>query len=155
MKRILFFALVVLSLASCKQNDWADWKAQNELFLKNNAAQEGIVTTPSGLQYRIIYPGNTSDVRPNSTSVVVVDYTFSLINGRVVEQNSNARFLLSSVVPGFAEGLRKLHVHGDIELYIPWQLGYDSKGNGLEGNEFYIPPYSTLIYKVHLSAVTD
>mgnify|MGYP002865566669 CR=1 FL=1 len=93
------------------------------------------------MQYRIIYPGNIYDVRPNTSSVVKVDYTFSLINGHVIEQRDDITLSLSSVVDGFAEGLRKIHVHGDVEIFVPSDLGYGEEGNGSEGANTFIPPY--------------
>ena len=71
---------------------------------------------------------------------------------------------MSSVVSGFAEGLRKINNKGVIEIYVPYYLGYDeekytndelyeAEGNGTEGTSSYIPPYSVLIFKVNLDAV--
>ena len=68
--------------------------------------------------------------------------------------------------PGFAEGCHKIHTHGDIEMYIPAYLGYDyskyqtneyseAEGYGSEGNQSYIPPYSTLIYSLHLCGISE
>ena len=155
MKKILFYCLIALAFISCKQNDWMDWKTQNEVYLLQNKTKDGIQTTASGLQYRIVYEGNVYDVRPNSTSSVVVDYSLSLINGAVVDKSTNASLSLSSCIKGFVEGLKKIHVHGDIELYIPWDLGYGADGSGTEGSSIYIPPYSTLVYRIHLSSVNN
>jgi len=73
---------------------------------------------------------------------------------------------LSTTISGFAEGCNKVHNNGDIELFIPAYLGYDqtkyesndygkAEGSGTEGTQTYIPPYSTLIYTVHICSVTN
>ena len=59
-------------------------------------------------------------------------------------------FILQS---GFAEGVHMMHVHDDFALYIPYYLGYGAEATGTEGNYGYIPPYSTLVYEVHLKAM--
>ena len=53
----------------------------------------------------------------------------------------------------YAEGIKKIHTNGDIVLFIPYDLGYSSKGAGSEGGTGFIPPYSTLIFTIHLCAV--
>jgi len=158
--------ILSLSLTGCKQNKWLDWKAQNEMWLEQNKNKPGVQVTSSGLQYKIIAdPGaKNGEARPNQTSTVICDYEAKLINGCVVNPAMGARIILSQTIPGFAEGCHKIHSHGDIELYIPAYLGYDSdkynndkyneaEGLGTEGTTSFIPPYSTLIYTVHLCSV--
>ena len=153
-------------LTSCKQNDWADWKVQNEVWLENNKNQPGVQVSSTGLQYKIIADPTPNDARPNTTSTIVCDYTAKLINGYQVDAANYVALSLSSTIPGFTEGCRKIHNNGDIELYIPAYLGYDytkyqndeydeAEGFGTEGTQSYIPPYSTLIYTVHICAITE
>ena len=162
--KIIIFLLAVLSLAGCKENKWMDWKVQNEAWLQQNKRNEGVKVTSSGLQYKIIADPTPSDACPNSTSTVVCDYTVRLINGYQVD-GGHATLSLSSCIPGFTEGCHLIHNNGDIELYIPCYLGYDyqkyqeddaasAEGYGTEGTSSYIPPYSTLIYVIHLCSVT-
>ena len=150
----------------CKTNDWADWKVQNEVWLENNKNQPGVKETASGLQYRIIADPTPQDACPNTTSTVICDYSLQLINGNILEAYNGVALSLSSVIPGFAEGCHKVHVNGDIELFIPAYLGYDyskyqsgdyekAEGSGTEGTSGYIPPYSTLIYTIHLCAISE
>jgi len=162
----LFTVLVLMALLTgCKENKWIDWKTQNEIWLENNKTQPGVVVTSSGLQYKIIADPTPQDAQPNTTSTIVCDYTLKLINGYTVDSYNGAALSLSSVIPGFAEGCHKIHNNGDIELYIPAYLGYDyskydsdeyydAEGSGTEGTQTYIPPYSTLIYTVHICSVT-
>lgn len=157
--------LVVGSLFSCKTNEWADWKVRNEMWLANNKNQPGVLVSSTGLQYKIIADPTPQDARPNTTSTIFCDYTLELINGYVIERANNASISLSNTIPGFQEGCHKIHNNGDIELYIPASLGYDynaystgdmskAEGSGTEGTTGYIPPHSTLIFKLHIGGVT-
>lgn len=165
-KTLVIFSLTVLFflLPSCKQNNWADWKVQNEIWLENNKRQPGVEVSTSGLQYKVISDPTPQDAQPNATSTIICDYKVRLINGYVVDANNNASLSLANTIPGFAEGCHKIHNNGDIELYIPAFLGYDAQkyqsneyasaeGYGTEGTQGYIPPYSTLIYEIHLCSV--
>ena len=158
--------ILSLSLSSCTQSNWADWKVENEVWLKNNKQKAGVIETGSGLQYKIIADPTPNDARPNSTSTIVCDYTVKLINGYTVQTGNLVSLSLASTIPGFTEGCRKIHNNGDIELYIPAYLGYDyakyqsneyekAEGLGTEGTQGFIPPYSTLIYTVHLCGVSE
>ena len=143
-------------LCGCKEDNWTDWKLQNEMWLEANATKEGVQTSPSGLQYKVLYPGNTSDARPDDASIVIASYSGKLINGYIFDEASHATLYVSGVKEGFAEGIKKIHAHGDIELYIPYDLAYGDSIQGVEGSfsASVIPPYSTLIFQVHLDAVT-
>ncbi len=165
MKRLGYTFVLLLSLSGCKQNNYLDWKSLNEAWLEYNKTQPGVVTTISGLQYKQLNPSpNPTESRPNYNSTVVVDYKLYLISsysgkdyeynqGQLLQESTDAIFLLQQTVPGFSEGLQKMRVHDDFVLYIPHSLGYGSDGTGTEGYFGYIPPYSTLIYEVHLSAM--
>ena len=157
----LFMAL----LPSCKENKWTDWKVQNELWLKQNLKNDSVQVTASGLQYKIIADPTPQDARPNSTSTIVCDYTVKLINGYQVDGGTNVSLNLAKMINGFTEGCHLIHNNGDIELYIPCYLAYDqskysenneydAEGSGTEGTQSYIPPYSTLLFTVHICGVT-
>ena len=157
MKKLLYILpLLALLLSSCKEDNWMDWKLQNEMWLAENAKNDTVQVTSSGLQYKIKYMGNETDAKPDDASTVIVSYTGKLINGYQFDGARNAQFSVASVVSGFAEGLKKIHVHGDIELYIPQELAYADSLPKTEGSlsSTFIPPYSTLIFDVHLSAVS-
>ena len=160
------FTIFAFILSGCTQNNWADWKVQNEIWLENNRKQAGVQVTESGLQYKIIADPTPKDVRPKPTSTVVCDYRLTLINGCVLEAGTTKPTILNNFIPGFVEGCRKIHNNGDIELYIPAYLGYDyskyqsneydqAEGAGTEGTSSFIPPYSTLIYVIHLCSVSE
>ncbi len=167
-QRLILLVLIPFSLLftpSCKTNNWTEWKVQNEMWLAANKTQPGVQTSSTGLQYKIIEDPTPQDARPNKNSVIVCDYTVKLINGYTVESINGATLALSGTIPGFQEGCHKIHNNGDIELYIPAYLGYDyakyqsdeynkAEGVGTEGTQGYIPPYSTLIYTIHICGVT-
>ncbi len=162
---LIYIVIALFALAGCKQNNWIDWKTQNEIWLQANKSKPGVKCTDSGLQYKIIADPTPQDALPNSTSTVVCDYTLKLINGCVIETANQASLYLPQMIPGFVEGCRQIHNNGDIELYIPAYLGYDAdkydsgsygeaEGSGTEGGTVYIPPYSTLIFTVHICGVS-
>lgn len=153
LKIISLTLIALLALSGCKKNNWYDWKTLNEVWLKQNLINNpDIQVSSSGLQYRILADPNPSEQRPHSACTVVCDYKTALINGAVVDQAEEAVFAVSGVVPGFQEGLRKIHVHGDIELWVPADLAYGKDGAGIEGNQYFVPPYSVLYFKIHLHA---
>lgn len=163
MKKYIFLLMAIMAvLSGCKKNDWMDWKVQNTLWLEQNkiAHQDdpNFHILPSGLQYRVLYPGNKYDAKPSSLSTIQCTYEGFLINGAKFDGGTSV-LAVSNLIPGFAEGVKQIHNHGDIELYIPYTLGYSKEagmqedGSGSEGTASYIPPYSTLIFKVHISAV--
>ena len=158
---VLVLCCVIVALSGCKQNKYLDWKALNEAWIENNKNAEGVITTASGLQYKQLNPSpNPTESRPNYNSTVVLDYKLYLITsydgyskGSLLQEGKDAIFSLQQVVPGFSEGVQKMRLHDDFILYIPHNLGYGSDGAGTEANYGYIPPYSTLIYEVHLKAM--
>ena len=153
--------VLLLALSGCKQDNYLDWKAMNEAWLEHNKTQPGVVTTASGLQYKQLNPSpNPTEARPNYNSTIVCDYKLYLISsyggyntGNLLQEGTDAVFSMSSVVSGFSEGLHLMHVHDDYALYIPYYLGYGAETTGSEGYFGFIPPYSTLIYEVHLKAM--
>ena len=122
-----------------------------EIYLVENAAKEGVKTTASGLQYKILQIGNGD--YPTAKSTVTVHYTGTLIDGTVfdssVDRGEPISFPLSGVIPGWTEGLQLINVGGKIELTIPYELGYGERGQGP------IPPRSVLIFDVELIAIED
>ena len=151
--KILSLLFVVLLVSSCKQNDWLDWKAQNELWLAQNAQRDGVQTSSTGLQYKCIYAGYDKSARPDDTKLVTIKYSGKLINGYQFDASDSYVGYVSDFVPGFREGLKKMREFGIYEFYIPYNLGYGINGSGAEGTSSHIPPYSTLIFRVELQGV--
>lgn len=162
MKKSAYIFIILLAvLSGCKKNDYVEWKSLNEAWLEHNKTQPGVVTTASGLQYKQLNPSpNPTESRPNYNSTVVLDYKLYLISsyggyntGNMLQEGTDAVFTLTQVVPGFSEGVQRMRLHDDFVLYIPHQLGYGAEPTGSEGYFGFIPPYSTLIYEVHLKAM--
>ena len=157
LKWIVISLIAITFLPGCKQDEWTDWRLQNDIWLELNKAKDSVQTTSTGLQYKIIADplAENNDAKPKPNSTVVCDYTLILINGTIIESRKEQPIYLASTIPGFREGCIKVRTHGDIHLYIPAHLGYDydtsdGRGAGTEGYKTYIPPYSTLIYEIHI-----
>lgn len=123
--------------------------AEGTKFLEENKTKEGVVTLPSGLQYKVIKEG--TGPQPTVTDSVVVHYTGKLLNGKVfdssVERGEPATFTLNSVIPGWTEALQKMKAGSKWEIYIPSNLAYGPQAQG------EIPGNSTLIFDVELLEV--
>ena len=149
-KTIIVLLLGLVALSGCKQNDWLDWKTQNELWLINNAKNPEVHTTHTGLQYKCIVPGEPNTPRVDDAKMVTIKYSGKLINGYEFDANNNYRESVDLFVPGFTEGLKLMKEFGIYEFYIPYDLGYGITEKGTEGTKSHIPPYSTLIFRVEL-----
>lgn len=118
-------------------------------FLENNAKQEGVHVTASGLQYQIVKEG--TGAKPGPEDVVTVHYTGRLIDGTVfdssVERGEPATFAVGQVIPGWVEGLQLMSEGAAWRLFIPSELAYGKHGTGP------IQPGSTLIFDVQLIKV--
>ena len=113
-------------------------------FLSENAALPGVVTTKSGLQYKVIQEGQGNS--PSASDVALVAYKGMLTDGTVFDQNEQAVMPVDAVVPGFSEGLQLMRPGGEYQLFIPPQLAYGE--DVPEGGP--IPPNSVLIFDVKL-----
>jgi FKBP-type peptidyl-prolyl cis-trans isomerase FklB len=118
-------------------------------FLEQNAQQEGVKVTESGLQYLVLKEGDGAKPGPND--VVTVHYTGRLIDGTVfdssVERGEPATFAVGQVIPGWVEGLQLMSEGAAWRLFIPSNLAYGPHGTGP------IQPNSTLIFDVQLIKV--
>lgn len=108
-----------------------------------------VVTTASGLRYKVIKGGEGRS--PTDDDVVLVSYKGTLKNGKVFDQNPQAGFPVTGVVPGFSEGLKIMQRGGQYRLWIPAELGYgpDDQRNPQTG-EVAIPGGSELVFDVQL-----
>ena len=125
-------------------------KEEGEKFLKENATKEGIITTKSGLQYKVLQEGTGKS--PKATDKVRCHYEGMLIDGTLfdssLQRGEPADFPLNGVIAGWTEGLQLMKEGAKYRFFIPYILGY---GAGGAGNS--IPPYSTLIVDVELIKV--
>ena len=125
-------------------------KAEGEQYLAENAAKEGVVTLPSGLQYKVLKEGNGQ--KPKATDKVKGHYEGFLIDGTEfdssVQRGEPAVFPLNQVIAGWTEGLQLMQEGAKYRFFIPYQLGYGERGAGAS-----IPPFATLVFDVELIAV--
>ncbi|MBJ7223693.1 MULTISPECIES: FKBP-type peptidyl-prolyl cis-trans isomerase [unclassified Brenneria] len=120
---------------------------EGQQFLAENAQKEGVSSTESGLQFRVLTQGEGAI--PARQDRVRVHYTGRLIDGSVfdssVARGQPAEFPVNGVIPGWIEALTLMPVGSKWELYIPHDLAYGERGAGAS-----IPPFSALIFEVEL-----
>ncbi|MFR5533258.1 MAG: FKBP-type peptidyl-prolyl cis-trans isomerase [Bacteroides xylanisolvens] len=135
--------------AKAMEEKYADNKAAGEKFLAENKAKEGVKTTESGLQYKVITEGKGEI--PADTCKVKVNYKGTLIDGTEFDssykRNEPATFRANQVIKGWTEALTMMPVGSKWELYIPQELAYGSRESG------QIKPFSTLIFEVELVGI--
>ncbi len=119
---------------------------EGNAFLAENGKKEGVITLPSGLQYKVIKEG--TGVKPTATDQVTTHYTGTFIDGKVfdssVERGQPATFPVNGVIKGWTEALLLMPEGSKWQLFIPYDLAYGDRGN--QG----IPGYSALIFDIEL-----
>ncbi|ATJ81094.1 FKBP-type peptidyl-prolyl cis-trans isomerase [Halomonas beimenensis] len=125
-------------------------KAEGEAYMAENAEQEGVTTTDSGLQYRELESGDGAS--PGADDTVEVHYEGQLIDGTVFdssyERGEPVSFRVGQVIEGWQEALQLMDVGDTWEIVIPSDLAYGARGQGPIG------PHETLVFKVELLDVT-
>jgi FKBP-type peptidyl-prolyl cis-trans isomerase FklB len=125
-------------------------KAKGDAFLATNKAKDGVVTLPSGLQYKIISPG--TGAKPVATDTVSANYRGTLIDGTEFDASAKhggpQSFPVNQVIPGWTEALQLMPVGSKWQLYIPSDLAYGSRGAG-----GVIGPNSALIFDIELVSI--
>lgn len=133
--------------AKALEATYGENKAAGEKFLEENKAKEGVKTTASGLQYKVIKEGKGEI--PTETSTVKVHYKGTLIDGTEFDssykRNAPSSFRANQVIKGWTEALTMMPVGSKWELYIPQELAYGARETGGQ-----IKPFSTLIFEVEL-----
>jgi FKBP-type peptidyl-prolyl cis-trans isomerase FklB len=137
--------------AKAKEQGAANRKT-GEAFLAANKSKEGIVTLPSGLQYKILTQGNGP--KPTAKDTVTCNYRGTLINGKEFDSSYKrgepASFPVSGVIPGWTEALQFMPVGSKWQLFIPPDLAYGDNGAGGD-----IGPGETLIFEVELLSIGE
>lgn len=128
-------------------------KKEGESFLAANKGKDGVVTLPSGLQYKILTAGTGS--KPTAADTVVCNYRGTLINGTEfdssIKRGQPATFPVTGVIKGWTEALQLMPVGSKWQLFIPSDLAYGDRGAA--GGE--IGPGATLIFDVELLSIQD
>jgi len=126
-------------------------KKEGEAFLAANKSKEGVVTLPSGLQYKILQAG--SGPKPTTSDSVTVNYRGTLINGTEFDSSYKrgqpATFPVTGVIKGWTEALQLMPVGSKWQLFIPSDLAYGERGPSEIG------PDSTLIFEVELLKIAE
>ncbi len=122
-------------------------KKEGTAFLKENSKKQGVVTLPSGMQYKVIASGKGK--KPAATDKVVVNYRGTFINGKEfdssIKRGQPAVFPVGGIIKGWSEALQMMSVGDKWTLYIPSDLAYGDRGAG-----GIIPPGATIIFEVEL-----
>jgi FKBP-type peptidyl-prolyl cis-trans isomerase FklB len=123
--------------------------ADGKAYLEENKKKDGVITLPSGLQYKILTEG--SGKLPKAADSVTVNYRGTLVDGTEFDSSYKrgqpVTFQVGKVIPGWTEGLQLMKEGSKWQLFIPPQLAYGARGT------IRIPPNSTLIFEVELLAV--
>jgi FKBP-type peptidyl-prolyl cis-trans isomerase FklB len=125
-------------------------KKEGEAFLAANKTKEGVVTLPSGLQYKIVKQG--TGPKPAAADTVVCNYRGTLIDGTEFDSSEKhggpATFPVGRVIKGWTEALQLMPVGSKWQLFVPADLAYGERGPGPE-----IGPNSTLVFDVELVSI--
>ena len=142
---LLFAGLALLTVTKSPSGEAN--RIAGKTCLANNAKQEGINTTSSGLQYQILTEG--AGERPVATDKITVHYQGSTLDGDIFDSSYNRghplTISLANVIPGWTEGLQLMRTGAKYRLFIPSELAYGSQGAGAD-----IEPDATLIFDVEL-----
>jgi FKBP-type peptidyl-prolyl cis-trans isomerase FklB len=127
-------------------------KKEGEEFLTANKAKDGVVTLPSGLQYKVLTAG--TGPKPTPTDTVVCNYRGTLIDGKEFDSSYKrgqpATFPVNGVIKGWTEALQLMPVGSKWQLFIPADLAYGDRGAGAD-----IGPGATLVFEVELVSIQE
>ena len=125
-------------------------KKEGEAFLAANQKKDGVITLPSGLQYKILKEGNGE--KPNASQTVKCNYRGTLIDGKEFDSSYKrgepAEFPVGQVIKGWTEALQLMPVGSKWQLFVPSDLAYGANGAGQ-----MIGPNATLIFEVELLSI--
>jgi FKBP-type peptidyl-prolyl cis-trans isomerase FklB len=125
-------------------------KTEGDAFLAANKAKEGVITLPSGLQYKVITAG--TGPKPTLEQTVVCQYKGTLIDGKEFDSSYKrgqpATFPVKKVIKGWTEALQLMPVGSKWQLFVPADLAYGARGAGAD-----IGPNATLIFEIELVAI--
>lgn len=149
---IAFALAALLGLIGCGPSEKMKARAANlsagEAFLAKNAKAPGVITLPSGLQYKVVRSGAADGRQPTRADEVKVHYEGKLLDGTVFdssyERGVPASFPLNGLIPAWIEALPLMRPGDEWELYVPPALGYGERDKGP------IPGNSVMVFRIEL-----
>lgn len=126
-------------------------KEKGRQFMAINGKRKGVVSLSNGLQYEVLKAGDSSSIQPKFEDTIVAHYAGTLLDGRTFDNSYNRGVPLtiaaSNVIPGWTAILEMMHVGDKWKVYIPSDMAYGDRGNGM------IPGGATLIFEMELLKV--
>ena len=151
---VIIIAMVVFYFFTQSKNSEQAQKnlTQGKAFLAENKTKEGVITTDSGLQYKVLHKGEGT-VHPKASNTVKVHYHGTLIDGTIfdssVDRGEPISFALNRVIKGWTEGLQLMTIGDKFRFFIPANLAYGNRSTGkISGN-------SVLIFDVELLGINE
>lgn len=148
-RRVIVLLLVGLAIlaAAGAALAWAGTRDANAEFFASNAGEEGVVTTASGLQYKVLEKGQGP--KPTDQDHVFITYKGELLDGSVFDQSQQpVDFPVEGVVPGFSEALKLMPRGSRVTVWIPPQLGYGAEDRRDPTGKVVIPANSVLKFDI-------
>jgi peptidylprolyl isomerase/FKBP-type peptidyl-prolyl cis-trans isomerase FklB len=151
--RVLIALGLALALSACGGAKHANGAAATaaQTYMAANAKLPGVITLPSGLQYKIVTSGPADGAHPRLSDEVKVNYEGKLVSGEIFDSSFQrgvpADFPLDGLVQGWVEALQLMRPGDEWILYVPPQLGYGDEDKGP------IPASSVLIFRIQLLGV--
>ncbi len=143
-----FQAEIKLKQIQARRMAAEDNRKKGEAFLAENKKKEGVVTLPSGLQYKILKEGNGK--KPTEADTVECNYRGTLIDGTALDSSKTGKpdtLKVAGIIPGWKEALQLMPVGSKWQLFIPPHLAYGERGAGQIG------PNATLIFELELLVI--
>jgi FKBP-type peptidyl-prolyl cis-trans isomerase len=152
MNRLLILVGLTMMLAACGNSRLAQTNlAAANAFMAANAKAPGVMTLPSGVQYKIVASGPSDGPHPGPADEVKVNYEGKLLSGKVFDSSfargAPADFPLGGLIPAWVEALQRMRPGDEWILYVQPALGYGDKASGP------IPPNSLMIFRIQLLGV--
>ena len=127
-------------------------KTEGEVFLAENKKKEGVITLPSGLQYKVVKAG--AGKKPKATDTVTVHYQGTLTDGKEFDSSYRrgqpVTFPVNGVIPGWTEVLQLMEEGAKWQVFIPTNLAYGDRGAGRD-----IGPHAALIFEIELISIQE
>ena len=149
--KLIIFGFILFSVvlvSACEEEKYADWKIMNEQWLEEfkeiHKNDSNFFVTESGLCYHVIYSNEYKYTRPHPTSRIRVSYKGQLISGRVFDAKEDTYMYLEQSIRGWQEGLPLMRDGWHFIFYVPAELAYGKKSQGL------VPPHSVLKFDIEL-----